>query len=194
MNALLSFCYALLVKETLAACLIVGFDPYVGLFHRPRFGRPALALDLAAEFRPLLAASVVLTLVNNREIGASDFVVRAGAVSLTDEGRRKVLRAWERRMTTGVKHPVFGYHVTGSTGTLFLYGIVVGAIALLGLSLLLVGASRTSRRGRVARHGLKESHRQTVALRRERDTLVDQRGSAQGEVRPADVEEQSDSA
>lgn len=53
----------------------------------------------------------MLTLVNNREIGGSDFVVRAGAVSLTEEGRRKVLRAWERRMTTGVRHPVFGYHV-----------------------------------------------------------------------------------
>ena len=54
----------------LAACLAVGFDPYIGLFHRPRFGRPALALDLAEEFRPLLADSTVLTLINNREIGA----------------------------------------------------------------------------------------------------------------------------
>jgi CRISPR-associated protein Cas1 len=111
-NCLLSFCYALLAKEMLAACLIVGFDPYLGLFHRPRFGRPALALDLAEEFRPLLADSCVLTLVNNREIGASDFVVRAGAVSLTAEGRRTVLRAWERRMNTTVRHPVFGYSVT----------------------------------------------------------------------------------
>ena len=69
-NCLLSFCYGLLTKEMLAACLVVGFDPYIGLFHRPRFGRPALALDLAEEFRPLLADSTVLTLVNNREIGA----------------------------------------------------------------------------------------------------------------------------
>jgi CRISP-associated protein Cas1 len=111
-NCLLSFCYALLAKEMLAACLVVGFDPYLGLFHRPRFGRPALALDLAEEFRPLLADSCVLTLVNNREIGASDFVIRAGAVSLTTDGRRKVLRAWERRMTTTVLHPVFGYSVS----------------------------------------------------------------------------------
>jgi len=111
-NCLLSFCYALLAKEMLAACLIVGFDPYLGLFHRPRFGRPALALDLAEEFRPLLADSCVLTLVNNREISASDFVIRAGAVSLTADGRRKVLKAWERRMTTTVLHPVFGYSVS----------------------------------------------------------------------------------
>jgi CRISPR-associated protein Cas1 len=111
-NCLLSFCYGLLTKELLAACLAVGFDPYIGLYHRPRFGRPALALDLAEEFRPLLADSTVLTLVNNREISASDFLVRAGAVTLTAEGRKTVIRAWERRMTTHVRHPMFGYQVS----------------------------------------------------------------------------------
>src|SRR5690606_40486138 len=99
-NCLLSFCYGLLAKEMMAACLAVGFDPYVGLYHRPRFGRPALALDLAEEFRPLLADSVVLTLINNRELRPGDFLVRAGAVGLTAEGRRTVIRAWERRMGT----------------------------------------------------------------------------------------------
>jgi gas vesicle protein len=70
---------------------------------------------------------------------------------------------------------VFGFEVTGSTGTLFLYGIVVGAIAVLGLGLLLAGARRTSRRGRVARHELKQSRRETAAISHERDNLVDQR-------------------
>lgn len=111
-NCLLSFCYGLLTKEVVAACLAVGFDPYIGLFHRPRFGRPALALDLAEEFRPLLADSVVLTLVNNREVGPSNFVVRAGAVTLTAQGRKAVIRAWERRMSTQVRHPTFGYAVS----------------------------------------------------------------------------------
>jgi len=111
-NCLLSFCYGLLAKEMLAACLAVGFDPYIGLYHRPRFGRPALALDLAEEFRPLLADSTVLTLINNREITRSDFVVRAGAVALTADGRKTVIRAWERRMTTEVRHPMFGYKVS----------------------------------------------------------------------------------
>jgi hypothetical protein len=73
---------------------------------------------------------------------------------------------------------VFGYHVTGSTGTLFLYGIVVGAIGVLGLSLLLAGARRTSRRGREARRGLKQSRRETAAARRDRDDLIDQRDTA----------------
>ena len=77
-------------------------------------------------------------------------------------------------------HPfaVFGYHVTGSTGTLFLYGIVVGALALLGLSLLLAGARRTSRRGREARRGLSQSRRETAAVSQDRDDLLDQREAA----------------
>jgi CRISPR-associated protein Cas1 len=111
-NCLLSFCYGLLTKEVMAACLAVGFDPYIGLFHRPRYGRPALVLDLAEEFRPLLADSTVLMLINNGEIVASDFLVRAGAVTLTAEGRKTVIRAWERRMTSQLRHPQFGYTVS----------------------------------------------------------------------------------
>lgn len=111
-NCLLSFCYGLLTKEVFAGCLAVGMDPYVGLFHRPRFGRPALALDLSEEFRPLLADSVMLTLVNKRELTPSDFVVRAGAVTLTAEGRRAVIRVWERRMSAEMRHPLFGYTVS----------------------------------------------------------------------------------
>jgi hypothetical protein len=73
---------------------------------------------------------------------------------------------------------VFGYHVTGSTGTLFLYGIVVGAIGVAGLSLLLAGARRTARRGSAARRGLRQSRRETAAVSAERDDLVGQRDAA----------------
>ena len=73
---------------------------------------------------------------------------------------------------------VFGYHVTGSTGTLFLYGIVVGALALAGLSVLLAGARRTSRRGRDARRGLAQSRRETAAVSADRDDLRGQRDAA----------------
>jgi hypothetical protein len=73
---------------------------------------------------------------------------------------------------------VFGYHVTGSTGTLFLYGIVVGVAGLLGLSLLLAGARRTARRGREARRGLKQSRRETAAASQARDDLINQRDTA----------------
>lgn len=111
-NCLLSFLYALLVKDLTAATYGVGFDPYLGFFHRPRFGRPALALDLAEEFRPLVAESTVVNLINNGEIKQIDFVVRAGGVALTQAGRRRVIQAYERRVDTEVTHPTFGYKVT----------------------------------------------------------------------------------
>jgi hypothetical protein len=77
---------------------------------------------------------------------------------------------------------VFGYHVTGSTGTLFLYGIVTGALALAGLSLLLAGARRTSRRGREARRGLARSRRETAAVSADRDDLRGQRDTARASM------------
>ena len=87
-------------------------DPYLGFYHRPRFGRPALALDLAEELRPLVVESTVLTLINNGEVSGGDFVVRAGGVALTPDGRRAVLRAYERRLASEVTHPRFGYRVS----------------------------------------------------------------------------------
>lgn len=111
-NCLLSYVYSLVVKDLTVVTMAVGFDPYIGFFHRPRFGRPALALDLAEEFRPLIADSVVIGLINNGEVGDSDFVSRAGGVSLTAAGRKAVLGAYERRIEVEVTHPVFGYRIS----------------------------------------------------------------------------------
>lgn len=111
-NALLSFVYALLVKDLSITLQAVGFDPMCGFYHQPRYGRPSLALDLAEEFRPLLGDSTVLTLINNREVGESDFISRIGEVALTASGRRAVLAAYERRLATEVTHPIFRYRVS----------------------------------------------------------------------------------
>jgi len=111
-NALLSFLYSMLVKEMVATLVGVGFDPYLGFYHQPRYGRPALALDLMEEFRPLVADSVVISVINNGEVRPSDFVARAGAFALTDSGRRRVLEAYERRLDTMVTHPLFGYAIS----------------------------------------------------------------------------------
>ncbi|MER3410700.1 MAG: CRISPR-associated protein Cas1 [Thermoleophilia bacterium] len=111
-NALLSFAYGLLLKETIAALVAVGLDPYRGLYHQLRVGRPSLALDLMEEFRPLIADSVVLSLVNNRVLADSDFVRRGPACGLRAEGRRRTVRAFEARMDTLVRHPLFGYQVS----------------------------------------------------------------------------------
>lgn len=110
-NALLSFVYALLVKDLTITLAAVGFDPFLGVFHRPRYGRPALALDLAEEFRPLIADSTVIQLINNSEIRPAHFTQRAGGCQLDRDGRRAVLNAYERRMSHEIKHPVFGYRV-----------------------------------------------------------------------------------
>ncbi len=111
-NALLSFTYALLVKDLTAASYLVGFDPFLGFLHRPRFGRPALALDLAEEFRPLVADSTVIGMINNGEIREGHFVRRMGGVALTQDGRRKTIAAYERRLDVEMKHPIFGYKVS----------------------------------------------------------------------------------
>jgi len=111
-NALLGFTYALLVKDLVATCLAVGLDPYLGVLHRSRYGRPSLALDLAEEFRPLIADSVVLQVLNNAEIMSSDFVTSTRGVGLTQEGRRAVVGAYERRLEHVVRHPVFRYQIS----------------------------------------------------------------------------------
>lgn len=111
-NALLSFAYSLLVRETVDACLRVGFDPLIGVYHRPRYGRPALALDLAEEFRPLIADSVVVRFVNNGQAGGGTFVARGGAYALTSPGRREFIAAFQQRMRDEIRHPVFGYRAS----------------------------------------------------------------------------------
>lgn len=112
LNALLSFVYGLLVRDLTVTANAVGLDPFIGVYHRPRYGRPAMALDLAEEFRPLIGDSVVLQLLNNGEIGDEDFIVRGKAVGLTPIGRKAVLRAYERRMSHEVTHPTFKYRVS----------------------------------------------------------------------------------
>lgn len=112
MNALLSLAYSVLAKDMTIACYAVGFDPYMGFYHQPRFGRPALALDLMEPFRPLIADSVVLNAINTRMVTARDFVQAGPGVALTQNGRKAFFRAYELRMDTLVTHPLFEYRVS----------------------------------------------------------------------------------
>ena len=111
-NALLSLAYSLLAKECTVAAYAVGLDPYVGFFHQPRHGRPALALDMMEEFRPLIAESAVLTAINNRYVMPRDFVTAGRAVNLSPAGRKQFFQCFEQRMNTLVTHPVFDYKVS----------------------------------------------------------------------------------
>lgn len=110
-NALLSYAYSMLTKDLTIICHTIGLDPFVGFYHQPRFGRPALALDLLEEFRPLIADSVVLNAINTGMIRATDFIRVGPAVAMTQAARTAFLRAYEQRMDTLVTHPLFGYRV-----------------------------------------------------------------------------------
>ncbi len=111
-NALLSFAYAMLTREWTVTLSAVGFDPYRGFYHQPRFGRPALALDLMEPFRPLIADSVVITVINNREIREKDFIQRGGSCALKPGGRKRFIAAFDRRLEQEATHPVFGYRIS----------------------------------------------------------------------------------
>ena len=84
----------------------------MAFYHQPRFGRPALALDVMEEFRPLIAESAVLTAINNRFVTPGDFVRAGRAVNLTKEGRRAFFLCFEKRLGSLVTHPVFDYKVS----------------------------------------------------------------------------------
>lgn len=111
-NALLSYGYSLLVRAWTVALTAVGFDAYRGFYHQPRYGRPALALDMMEPFRPLIADSCVIQAINNGELRPSDFLSVAGSVALTEDGRRRFIATFERRMSQETTHPLFGYKVS----------------------------------------------------------------------------------
>ncbi len=111
-NALLSYAYSLLVRTWTVTLSAVGFDPYRGFYHQPRYGRPALALDMMEPFRPLIADSSVIQAINNGEVRPSDFISVAGSVALTNDGRKRFIAAFERRLGHEITHPLFGYKVS----------------------------------------------------------------------------------
>ena len=111
-NAVLSLAYSLLTRHFTTAISATGLDPYMGLYHRPRHGRPALALDLMEPFRPIVADSCVVQAINNGEIKPGDFVFNGSACSLKPAGRKAFLASFERRMEQETTHPLFGYRVS----------------------------------------------------------------------------------
>lgn len=113
-NALLSFAYAMLTRTLAVKLAMVGLDPYRGFYHQPRYGRPALALDLLEPFRPLLGDSAVIQAINNGEVRADDFVHAGGAAALKPDGRKRFIACIERRLAQEATHPLFGYRLSYS--------------------------------------------------------------------------------
>ncbi|MDD4792700.1 MAG: CRISPR-associated endonuclease Cas1 [Firmicutes bacterium] len=111
-NAVLSYLYSMLVKDLTIIALATGLDPYAGFYHQPLQGRPALALDLMEEFRPLICDSTAIRLINTSALKESDFSRLGNGVIMSDNARRKVISAYENRMDTLVTHPIFGYAIS----------------------------------------------------------------------------------
>lgn len=106
-NCLISFLYALLRHDCVAALTSSGLDPFVGFLHVDRPNRPSLALDLMEEFRPWVADRIAITLVNRQQIQPCHFAVRdGGAVEFTDAGRKLVIKAYQERKQETLNHPL----------------------------------------------------------------------------------------
>ncbi|MBT9169173.1 MAG: CRISPR-associated endonuclease Cas1 [Syntrophomonadaceae bacterium] len=111
-NALLSFSYSMLVKDIIGELMRVGLDPYIGFLHSSVYGRPALALDLMEEFRPIIADSVVLTAVNTGMVRPDHFENVKMNCRMNESGRKSFFRAYRNRMNEEIAHPVFGYKLS----------------------------------------------------------------------------------
>ncbi len=111
-NAMLSYGYVILATQVASTLAGVGFDPYIGYLHASRYGKPALALDIMEEFRPVIVDSVVLSLLNNRQLEPKDFILELNSYRMTDATKRLFLEKFEERMQEIVTHPVFEYKVS----------------------------------------------------------------------------------
>lgn len=114
-NAALSLGYSLLLKDAVAAVQLVGLDPYLGFFHVIEYARPSLALDVMEEFRPIVVDSMVLELVSRQQLTPADFTKtgrQERPVEMSDGGVNLLLKAYEERLQTTVRHPVSGDQVT----------------------------------------------------------------------------------
>jgi len=96
----------------MAAVHLAGLDPYIGYLHEVHHGRPAMALDLMEEFRPLVADNLVLSMFNKQQLQPQDFQESLGAYTLKDEARKLFLQTFDRKLNDEFKHPVFDYRCT----------------------------------------------------------------------------------
>ena len=112
-NALLSFLYAILVNDVRSALETVGLDPQVGFLHQIRSGRPSLALDIMEEFRAYLGDRIMLNLINLKQVTKKDFEIReSGEVRISDDARKVLLNAYQKRKQEEITHPFLGEKMT----------------------------------------------------------------------------------
>lgn len=112
-NAVLSFLYAILANDVRSAAETTGLDPQVGFLHQVRPGRPSLALDIMEEFRAYLGDRIMLNLINMKQVTRKDFEIReSGEVRMSDEARKTVITAYQKRKQEEIVHPFLGEKMT----------------------------------------------------------------------------------
>lgn len=111
-NALLSLAYTLLLNDCAGAIIAVGLEPGFGFFHRNEPGRPSLALDLMEAYRPIIADSAVLRVINTKMVGPNDFVITPAGCIMKKSAKKALIESYERRMNQLVRHPQFDYHLS----------------------------------------------------------------------------------
>lgn len=111
-NSLLSFGYTLLTNDIFSVVNLVGLDPYIGLLHTEKHGKPSLVLDLVEEFRQVIVDAIVLKLINNYSLTMDDFKKDLDTYYLSESGKKVFLKEYETRKNTEIKHPLFGYKTT----------------------------------------------------------------------------------
>jgi len=127
-NAALNFCYGMLLADVTRAVVACGLDPHAGFLHSSGRNKPALALDLSEEFRAPVADAVVIAAFNNGEVKVRDFTSVTGSTRLRDDGRAALIHAYERRVMTEFRHPLFGYQVTWRRAMEIQARLVLGVI------------------------------------------------------------------
>lgn len=127
-NVALNFCYGLLLADTTRAILACGLDPHAGFVHSSARNKPALALDLMEQFRPVVADSVAPGSINNGELRMTMFTDVLGVTRLRDTGRRTLIAAYERRVQTQFLHPVYRYRVTWRRAMEIQARMILGAL------------------------------------------------------------------
>jgi CRISPR-associated protein Cas1 len=112
-NAILSFLYSILANDVRSALETVGLDPQVGFLHQLRSGRPSLALDIMEEFRAYLGDRIMLNLINLKQVTKKDFEIReSGEVRMSDNARKEVLTAYQKKKQEEITHPFLGEKMT----------------------------------------------------------------------------------
>lgn len=128
LNVGLNLTYTLLLADVVRAVVACGLDPHIGFVHSSARNKPALALDLMEQFRPVVAESALIGAINNGEVRASMFTQVLGGYRLRDSGRKAIVTAYERRVASQFTHPLFHYKVTWRRAMEIQARLVLGVI------------------------------------------------------------------